>query len=83
MVLEIITETDDGSPADVEDLNTWADTYGLTMPVLSDPDSALMWQYAANEGGDVGLPFTVVIDRGVVIDSIASGSQSSAAVELL
>jgi hypothetical protein len=31
----------------------------------------------------VGLPFTVVIDRGVVIDSIASGTQSGQAVELL
>lgn len=83
MIIEAITEIDDGSAPSTEDLVTWADTYGLTMPVVADEGSALMWQYAADEGGSVGLPFTVVIDRGVVIESIASGTQVETAVGLL
>lgn len=65
------------------DLEDWADRYGLTMPVLSDRNSELMWQYAADAGGSVGLPFTVVLDRGVVIDTIQSGANSSRAERLL
>ncbi len=42
-----------------------------------------MWKYAADMEGSVGLPFTVVIDRGVVVDSIASGTQVEAALGLL
>ena len=83
MIINIITETNEGGVAAQSDLEGWADEYGLTFPVLSDPESALMWKYAADEGGGVGLPFTVVVDHGVVIDSIASGSQTEAALELL
>ncbi len=82
MVLEIITEVDDGSAPDTEDLEGWADEFGLTMPVLADPGSTILYSYA--EGmSSIGLPFTVVVDRGVVIDSIASGSQMSVASDLL
>lgn len=83
MIVSAITEIDDGTAPATEDLVTWADTHGLTFPVVADPESALMWKYAADMDGSVGLPFTVVIDRGVVIDSIASGTQVSAAVGLL
>ncbi|GDX79801.1 hypothetical protein LBMAG42_16120 [Deltaproteobacteria bacterium] len=83
MVVEAITEIDDGSAAGQSDLQDWADEFGLTMPVVADPESALMWKYAAGFDGSVGLPFTVVIDRGVVIDSINSGTQVDKAVGLL
>lgn len=83
MIIEAITEIDDGTAPGQSDLQDWADTYGLTMPVVADPESALMWKYAADFDGSVGLPFTVVIDRGVVIDSINSGTQVDAAVGLL
>jgi hypothetical protein len=39
------------------------------MPVLSDKDSEQLWNFASDSGGSVGLPFTVLIDRGVVIES--------------
>ena len=82
MVLEVITETADYSVPEQADLQEWADTYGLTMPVLADAEQ-LLWTYAADEGGSVGLPFTVVIDRGVVIDTIQSGANTSRAEALL
>ncbi len=82
MILEIINETEDGSAPDTEDLVGWADEFGLTMPVLADPGSTMLYKYAEGQSS-IGLPFTVVIDRGVVIDSIGSGSQISRAQELL
>jgi len=83
MVLQVMIEDASGSPMKRGDLEDWADQYGLTMPVLSDRNSAEMWKYAADSGGSVGLPFTVVIDRGVVIDTIQSGSNLSRAERLL
>ncbi len=82
MVLEVITENNDYEVPSQADLQEWADTYSLTMPVLADAES-MLWTYAEDEGGSVGLPFTVVIDRGVVIDTIQSGANSSRAEALL
>lgn len=70
-------ELEDGSVPEPDDLERWAETYDLTMPVLADENAEIMWKFAADSGGSVGLPFTVVIDEGVVIDTIASGSQES------
>ena len=81
MVLEVITENDDAEVPSQDDLISWRDEYGLTMPVMAD-ESGVMWEYAAGVES-VGLPFTVVIDRGVLIDSAQSGAQSSQALELL
>ena len=83
MIVNAITEIDDGTAPATKDLVSWSETHGLTFPVVADPESALMWKYASGLEGSVGLPFTVVIDRGVVVDSIASGSQVETAVGLL
>jgi hypothetical protein len=82
MILEVMIENDRGATPSVKELGTWADRYGLTMPVLADAD-LVIWDYAAETGGSVGLPFTVVMDHGVVIDSIASGSQLNKAIRAL
>jgi hypothetical protein len=55
---------------DQDELNQWDDQYGLSMPTLTDPGSATMWSYA--NGGSVGLPYTMVIDRGGVIVKTAT-----------
>ena len=81
MVLEVMIENERYKTPSVADLGEWADDYRLTMPVLADAD-LVIYNYA--EGvSQIGLPFTVVIDRGMVIKSIASGSQESKALGLL
>ena len=47
MVLEVMIETEDGSVPKTRDLEDWADTHGLTMPVLADANSEQMWSYAS------------------------------------
>jgi hypothetical protein len=80
MILEVIIENDASQVPSQDDLKSWADEFGLTMPVLADEES-ILYEYAS--GGSVGLPYTVVLDRGVVIDTIMAGANSSRAEELL
>jgi peroxiredoxin len=82
MILEVMIENDRGATPSVKELGTWADRYGLTMPVLADED-LLIWSYAADMGGSVGLPFTVIMKEGVIIGSIANGSQLNKAIRQL
>ena len=65
MFWEVIIENNESVTPSVEELGEWADTYGMTMPVLADDGSAMLYSYAS---GSVGLPYTMVIDRGMVID---------------
>ena len=71
MFLEIIIENADSAPPSLEDLQEWSGTYGLTMPVLADSGSAVLYTYAS---GSIGLPYTVLLDRGVVVKSVGSAS---------
>lgn len=73
MFLEILIETADYEQPTQENLEEWAGTYGLTMPVLSDPGSATLYTYAS---GGIGLPYTMLIDRGMVVTSVGSASVS-------
>jgi hypothetical protein len=78
MVLEVMVEDENSAAPAADKAAEWADTYGLTMPVLAAED-AIMYKYA--EGmSSVGLPFTVVLDPGNEIYSIASGTQVDTAV---
>lgn len=78
MILEVVIENDEGAAPSQEEVEEWADTYGLTMPVLGG-GSDIMYKYAEGLSG-VGLPFTVVIDPGEEIFNIASGTQVETAV---
>lgn len=84
MILEIMIENNNGKTPSVSDLETWTDRYSLTMPVLSDADQVIYdFVSASGSGGSIGLPFTVVMKDGLVVDSIASGSQLNKAVRSL
>jgi hypothetical protein len=68
MVMNVIIEDLYGNPVDQAGLQDWADEFGLTMPVVSDPSGSYMWSHV--EGGSVGLPYAILLDRGVVIDTL-------------
>ena len=73
MFLEIIIENEESQPASLEEIQEWADTYSMTMPVLSDANSTVLYTFAS---GSIGLPYTVLLDRGVVVESVGSASVS-------
>lgn len=77
--MDVMIEDNEGGEVDEAELNEWADTYGLTIPVVSDPGSSVLYRYAT---GSIGLPYKVLIDRGVVVDTIsASDSDLSALLD--
>ncbi len=69
MVINAIIENEQRTAPSQDDLNYWVNTYGLTFPVVADAGSTTMWSYASG-GGSVGLPFAVLIDRGVVVNDV-------------
>ncbi len=75
MVLEVMIENNAGTTPTVAELGDWADTYGLDMPVLADKNSQVLASYAQ---GSIGLPYIVVLDRGVVVKKIGDGTESYA-----
>ncbi len=78
MFWEVIIENNDSAAPSVEDLGEWADSYGLTMPVLA--DGGMISSFVS---GSYGLPYTMVIDRGMVIDENIGTASVSQMDELL
>lgn len=78
MVIDAIIENNDSESPSQDDLVEWADTYGLEIPVVADAGSGVLYSYAT---GGVGLPYKVLIDRGMVITHV--GDATDADVEAL
>lgn len=70
MYLSVLIENLDSQVPSQEDLTAWATTYGLTMPVLSDAEE-VVYDFAS---GSIGLPYTVLLDRGEVVSNVGSAS---------
>ncbi len=77
MVVNVIIENEARESPSQEDIAAWAEEFGLTLPVVADPGSSTMYSYAT--GGSVGLPFTALLDRGVVVESTDYPSGEAAA----
>ena len=79
LVMTAIIQTEDYSDPTVEDLQEWADTYSMTFPVLADPGSATMNSYATGSAS-IGLPFSVVYDKGVIVEVTQAGESDFTAL---
>jgi hypothetical protein len=70
MVLTILTADAENNIADEDDCGDWAEAYGSTHPILADEPGFSV--HAMNEGG-ASFPFYMLVDRGMVVDSIVGG----------
>jgi thiol-disulfide isomerase/thioredoxin len=61
VVIAVMLQTTDGGPPALEHVQWWADTFGLTYPVLADPYAS---QYNYTGGS---FPTVVVLDRGMTL----------------
>ncbi len=68
MIMNVIIEDESSNAPDQDDLVAWSEQYGLTMPVVADAGSSTLYSYAT--GGSIGLPFTALLDRGVLVESV-------------
>jgi hypothetical protein len=73
MFWEVMIENMDSATPSQDELVEWADTYGLTMPVLADTGKSMFGSFAPGGGG---LPYTVLVDRGMVVTTVATASVS-------
>ena len=73
MIMTLLIENYDGEPPDQQDLNTWADEYAQTFPVLSDAQTQIH-AYSAKGKDTVKLPMDILIGPGaevlVVMDTV-------------
>lgn len=76
MIINVIIEDESSNAPDQADLEAWSQQYGLTMPVVADAGSSTLYSYAT--GSSIGLPFTALLDRGVVVESVEYPSAQDA-----
>ncbi len=76
MIMNVIIEDESSNAPDQDDLVAWSEQYGLTMPVVADAGSSTLYSYAT--GGSIGLPFTALLDRGVLVESVEYPSAQDA-----
>jgi peroxiredoxin len=76
----MIRDNSNGAP-DTAFLQSWANDYGITFPVARDPDTIAIAGF--DEAGLYGgtLPFTVLIDTDMVVDSSYAGVVGGGVVE--
>lgn len=70
MPMNLIASNLNSEPPTLDDLEYWATTLGLTIPILADADAHTAQWYQRN----AFAKFTVLIDRGMVIDRVGDGT---------
>ena len=72
-------------PATQEDAAEWANTYGLTFPVLADPSNT-GWNYIGTDptiNGSYGLPNSQLLSAGMVVEKVNGGVTESNITQVL
>ena len=81
MMIHILTQDNGSSEPDTAFLQGWAEQYGIGFPVARDPSSTAIDGFGAAELYGGTIPFTVLIDSGLVIDSVYVGGEVEETVE--
>ena len=81
MILTLIGEDNEGDPITPSQLPEWADTFGLTHPVLADPEFETTLRYMISF--PISLPARHWIVPGMVIDGIDAPMDEDAIREAL
>ena len=67
-ILTVLIADENDDPCDQADLQRWANTYGLTFPVLNDADGSVWDTY-----GEGYIPLNIILDQRLVIRYKDSG----------
>ena len=65
VIVTLLVEAESNVTATVDDLNTWADEYGITHPVVTDPEWEVINSYSERE--HPALPALTLIAPGMEI----------------
>jgi hypothetical protein len=72
MVVTVLTDFQSHEVPDADDCTEWADAYGATHPILADTSG---FADDVMEDG-TAFPFSLLIDRGMVIYDVDTGTRS-------
>ena len=78
MIITLLGEDESGGTPGVENLETWADQYGQTFPVVADAGYGVVTRYVS--GGSIGLPSITLLGPGAEV-VIADGYPQTADIE--
>ena len=83
--ITLLSENADYQPVDLEDLQEWAGTYGISHPVLQDT-SSMAWNYiqtGLEPGvGSYGLPNLQLLSPGMLVEiTNGHGEVNTTAIE--
>lgn len=72
MIISAWSETEQYELPNQEDLARWAETYGITTPVVADQDSSVYWRYGEGSLPDGALlgPGAVILNTGFIDDAM-------------
>ena len=77
-----MAQNNNNQPPTPSDLMSWANTYGITHPIVTDPDFGEAVQYLwANPSfdGSIGLPNMQLLSSGMVVE-ISNGWPSDSTI---
>lgn len=81
MVIHILTQDNSSNVPDTTFLEGWATQYGITFPVTRDPSSTALTGFGNAELYGGTIPFTVLIDTSMIIDSVYVGGGVEETIE--
>ena len=72
MIISAWSETEEYILPTPEELARWADTYGISTPVVADPSSSVYWRFGGGSLPDGALlgPGAVVLNTGFISDGM-------------
>lgn len=65
MLISLMGQNVEGATPSQEELATWADTYGITHPVLADPN--FTYSYSVDTDYTLAMPSATLLAPGAVI----------------
>ena len=77
-MINAVIETNEYVTPTQDDLAGWANDFNMTFPVVADDGASVMRRYSSG-----GLPTIVLIDRGMVLDSVDEWAQEGEIEALL
>ena len=66
-----MAENDNDQPPTASELMDWANTYGITYPIVTDPEFGETLQYLSADSffdGNIGLPNMQLLSSGMVVE---------------
>jgi alpha-tubulin suppressor-like RCC1 family protein/thiol-disulfide isomerase/thioredoxin len=78
IIIHYLTETSNGAPGDLVLQQGWATEYGLSFPVVRQEQNVLYEDFTKSDTYIGSLPFMVLLDRNMVIDSRYGASSEQA-----